>query len=141
KDLLADVRTTVGDLRAAGPGDLRSALTRIASAVQSLDIWVEVDEEIAVDEQQAEALLRAGQEIITNAVKHSEAKELWLTVVYEADQVRLTGANDGFAPRTVAPGHGLRGLRERVELLDGSLDVRPYPQFTIEVSLPVRVTE
>lgn len=141
KDLLADVRSTVGELRDAGPGDLRTALERIASAVQSLDIDVQVDEEVTVDEQQAEALVRAGQEIITNSIKHGEAKELWLTVEQHDAQIRLQGTNDGLAPRRVVPGHGLQGLRERIELLGGTLTLRPHPYFTVEVSLPQSLTE
>lgn len=141
RELLADVRTTVGELRDAGPGDLRAALRRIASAVQSLEIRVEVAEEVTVDEQQAEALLRAGQEIITNAVKHAEATELLLAVDREHSQVRLTGTNNGIAPRTVVFGHGLQGLRERVELLGGTLNLRPHPHFTVEVRLPVCAAE
>ena len=141
KELLADVRTTVGELREAGPGDLRTALLRIASSVQSVDIDVQVDEEVSVDEQQAEALLRAGQEIITNAIKHGETRELWLTVELNGAEIRLMGTNDGLAPRKVVPGHGLQGLRERVELLGGSLSVRPHPHFTVEVTLPQPVTE
>lgn len=141
KDLLADVRTTVGELREAGPGDLRTALQRIASAVQSLDISIEVAPEVTVDEQQAQALLRAGQEIITNAVKHAEAYKLWISLEQDSAGVRLTGTNDGFSPRRVVLGHGLQGLRERVELLGGTLTVQPHPYFTVEVSLPLCGTE
>lgn len=136
KDLLADVRSTVGELRDAGPGDLRTALQRIASAVQSLEISIEVAPEVTVDEQQAQALLRAGQEIITNAVKHSEAYKLWITLEQDSPGVRLRGTNDGLSPRRVVPGHGLQGLRERVELLGGTLTLTPHPHFTVEVSLP-----
>lgn len=141
KGLLGSVRTTVGELRAAGPGNLRTALRRVASAVQSLDIFVEVDQSVTVDEQQAEALLRTGQEIITNTVKHAEARELRISVTQDSEGVRLKGTNDGLAPRKVVPGHGLQGLRERVELLSGTLTVRPHPYFTVEVSLPQSVTE
>lgn len=136
KELLANVRNTVGELRAAGPGNLRDALQRIASAVQSLDISVEIDNDVIVDEQQAEALVRAGQEIITNALKHSEAKELWIAVAQDDSGVELSGANDGPAPRNITLGNGLRGLSERVTLLGGQLSVDPYPTFTVTVTLP-----
>ena len=141
KELLTDVRTTVGEMREAGPGDLLAALRRIASAVQSLDIWVDVAEEVEVDEQQAEALLRAGQEIITNTVKHAEAHQLKLTVERDSSGVKLTGTNDGVAPRRVVPGHGLQGLRERVELLGGQLSIRPRPHFTVTIELPLGAAE
>ncbi|GAA4917057.1 sensor histidine kinase [Nesterenkonia rhizosphaerae] len=136
KQLLAEVRATVGELRASGSADLQASLQRLAAAVPSLDIHVEVDPAVSVDDQQAEALLRAAQEIITNAIKHSEAQELTLSVRREGTDTVLTGTNDGYAPKVVTFGHGLTGLRERVELLGGNLSVSSSPNFTVEVRLP-----
>ena len=71
------------------------------------------------------ALYRAAQEGITNALRHGQARQLWLTVQGQAAGVRLTLTDDGrglppdWAERT---GHyGLRWLTERVETLGGSL--------------------
>ncbi len=137
KDLLAEVRATVGELRNSGPGDLRASLERLAAAVPSLEIHVEVEPAVSVDDQQAEALIRAAQEIITNTVKHSEARELSLVLSAEGTEMVLTGTNDGLAPKSITFGHGLTGLRERVELLDGELSISSSPYFTVQVRLPV----
>ncbi|WP_191089664.1 sensor histidine kinase [Nesterenkonia ebinurensis] len=136
KQLLADVRATVGELRETGPGDLQTHLERLAAAVPSLEIQVDVAPVVAVDDQQTAALVRAAQEIITNAVKHSQAQQLSLTLGQAGPEVVLTGSNDGLAPKTITLGHGLTGLRERVELLGGQLRVSSSPQFTIQVRLP-----
>lgn len=136
KDLLHDVRSTVGELRQSDPGDLQENLERLAAAVPSLEIHVEVDDAVTVDDQESAALVRAAQEIITNTVKHAEAQELSLTVAGEGPDTVLTGINDGLAPKRITPGHGLTGLRERVELLGGELKVSSSPQFTVEVRLP-----
>ncbi|WP_162319973.1 sensor histidine kinase [Nesterenkonia haasae] len=136
KELLADVRATVGELRATEPGDLQAQLERIAGSVPSLEIHVETDAIAAVDDQQGTALVRAAQEIITNTVKHSEARELSLVLTQDASHVILTGTNDGLAPKTVTFGHGLTGLQERVELLGGQLSVTTSPCFTVQVQLP-----
>lgn len=136
KDLLHEVRSTVGELRESEPGDLQATLERLAAAVPSLEIHVEVDDAVIVDDQESAALVRAAQEILTNTVKHSEAQELSLTVVAEGQGTVLTGTNDGLAPKRITHGHGLTGLRERVELLDGELSVSSSPQFTVEVRLP-----
>ncbi|GAA1823897.1 sensor histidine kinase [Nesterenkonia flava] len=140
KELLGEVRTTVGELREAEPADVRANVERLAAAVPSLSIQVEVDPAVAVDEEQAGALVRAAQEIITNTVKHSEAQNLSLTVSLSdratGAAVILRAVNDGVAPKRVVFGHGLNGLRERLELLGGELVVTPWPEFTVEVLLP-----
>lgn len=136
KDLLADVRGTVGELRETTPGDLQQSLHRLASAVPSLDIHIEVDAGAPADEETSTTLVRAAQEIITNTIKHAEATELLLRVRMVEDTLILSGTNDGAAPRTITPGHGLTGLKERLELLGGSLEIRTTPQFTVEAQLP-----
>ncbi|GAA1534986.1 signal transduction histidine kinase [Microbacterium ginsengiterrae] len=137
KDLLTDVRTTVGELRAAGPVDLRRDLERLARAVPSLQIHVAVDEGIDAGEQTCAAVVRAAQEIITNTIKHAEATELELELVREEDRLVLRGANDGTIPAGITPGHGLTGLSERLALLGGELVIRTTDQFTVEARLPL----
>lgn len=137
KDLLANVRTTVGELRQDGTVDLQQSLERLAGTVLSLEIHIEVDPEVQADEETSTTLVRAAQEIITNTIKHAEATELALTVTLAEGTLTLTGTNDGPAPRTITPGHGLTGLRERLELLGGTLDISTEPHFTVKAHLPM----
>lgn len=138
KGLLADLRSTVGELRDSEPGDLQVRLGRLAAAVPSLEIHIEAEEPLLVDDQQAAALVRAAQEIITNTVKHSGASELSLAVRRQESSVVLTGVNDGKAPKSISLGHGLTGLRERAELLGGELKVASSPEFTVMFQFPLR---
>lgn len=137
KDLLSSLRSTVGQLREDDPGDLQHNLQRLADSVSSLEIHVEVDNEVQPEEETTATLVRTAQEIITNALKHAEATELLLKVTLEQGTVMLTGANDGAAPQHITPGHGLTGLRERLELLGGRLSISSSPQFTVKAQLPV----
>ena len=137
KDLLADVRSTVGELREADPGDLQQSLQRLAGAVPRLEIHVEVGAGVQPDEDVSAALVRAAQEIITNTVKHAEASELALTVELDEGTLTLKGTNDGPTPHSITPGHGLTGLKERLEPLGGSLDISTRPYFTVQVQLPL----
>lgn len=137
KELLADVRSTVGQLRQDHPGDLQDSLQRLAGAVPSLEIHVDVDAAVLVDEEISATLVRAAQEIITNTVKHSEATELLLTITLDEGTVTLSGINDGTPPRTITLGHGLTGLRERLELLGGHLKIHTTGHFTVEAQVPV----
>jgi signal transduction histidine kinase/uncharacterized protein YdeI (BOF family) len=73
-------------------------------------------------------LLRIGQEAVSNALKHAHAREIAVEVKYEPSLVRLVVCDDGqgFEPAAeVRAGHfGLRGMRERVEQMNGELSIR-----------------
>ena len=74
---------------------------------------------------------------MTNAVKHSQAANLWLQVTSDHDGVRLVARNDGSPqPGATKPGSGLVGMRERLESLGGKLAVRSEGGFTIDAWLP-----
>src|SRR3954464_1589234 len=64
------------------------------------------------------AIYRLAQESITNARRHARhATQVTVAVTGEADQVRLTIDDDGFAAGGRAPaGYGLVGMRERAPL-------------------------
>ncbi|MEU4580454.1 histidine kinase [Nonomuraea sp. NPDC023979] len=136
KDVLADVRSTVGELRVPSQADVQQDLERLARAVPSLEIHVEVDAEVEADEERSTVLVRVAQEIITNTLKHAGAAELALTVKLEDGTLTLTGINDGTTPGSITMGNGLTGLKERLKPFGGHLTIRTTPQFTVEARLP-----
>jgi signal transduction histidine kinase len=73
---------------------------------------------------QAEAVLRAVQEGLTNAVRHSLAQNLWVVLRRDGDALRLDIRDDGRGSGEVRAGNGLSGMRERLEAVGGGLDVR-----------------
>ena len=93
------------------------------------------------------ALLRTAQESLVNAAKHAPGAELDVCLVYRADAVRLVIANDlagggadATRPRmeTVDGGYGLTGMRERLKLLRGTLEVGPVgDRWIVAADLPL----
>ncbi|MEU9305646.1 sensor histidine kinase [Streptomyces sp. NPDC048269] len=73
------------------------------------------------------ALYRAAQEGITNARRHADATRVELSAVYGDHEARLVVADDGRGfpadSRTRQSGFGLRGMRERLALLGGRVQV------------------
>jgi signal transduction histidine kinase len=66
------------------------------------------------------------QEAITNVLKHAHATRVEVTIVYEPDAVLLTVSDNGIGapePAGASTGHGLIGMRERVEVFSGELGV------------------
>ncbi len=93
-------------------------------------------------------LLRIGQEALTNAVKHSQARHITIELHFEPGTVRLSVIDDGrgFSPEASSlngGGHfGLLDMRERAQSLGCSLQVRSQPgqgtQITIEAAVTPR---
>ena len=90
---------------------------------------------------------RVTQEALANVSKHAKARHVWIRLAAEEHGVDLTIRDDGIgfdpaqAARLLKDGHyGLAGMRERVELGGGRLDLdsRPGEGTTIGVALPPR---
>lgn len=87
------------------------------------------------------ALYRIAQEALTNACKHSESKKVTVTMTQEGQEVRLEVQDwgIGFDPEAVGEGHfGLEGIRQRVRLLGGRLNVESKdPGTLVQVVVPI----
>jgi signal transduction histidine kinase len=85
------------------------------------------------------ALYRAAQEALTNARKHAPGAPLAIALEFRADDVVLRVDNGAAmsAPTAVTSGFGLQGMRERLELAGGQLDVGATPSgWRVEASVP-----
>ncbi|MFI9172428.1 sensor histidine kinase [Streptomyces lincolnensis] len=85
------------------------------------------------------ALHRAAQESVTNACRHARASQVTVVVRLAGGAARLevTDNGRGFAPEAAAAGFGLLGMRERVHLVAGSVDVESSPGAGTRVTVTV----
>jgi signal transduction histidine kinase len=90
------------------------------------------------------AAYRIVQEALANAAKHAGGTRAWVVVRYREHAVEVEIGDDGRNPDGVpAPGanggHGLIGMRERVALYGGTLDLgrRPAGGFRVHARLPL----
>lgn len=138
RDLLADVRSTVDALRTDPRDGLAASLARIGADAPGLDVAVEVADGVRPDEEQAAALVRAVKEIVTNTLRHADARELWIDLGLDGGTVRLTAADDGRGAADARPGNGLTGMRERFEALGGGAAFDGGDGFRVSAWMPVR---
>jgi signal transduction histidine kinase len=132
---LAEARRTVRDLRSESlEGGLGPALEAIArSLTEGTGVVVEVRSSGAprtLGSAAETALLRAGQEALTNAVRHARASRVWVRIAYTHRGASIEVRDDGrgFDVSAVGPGgFGLRGMRERVEEAGGRIEIRSRP--------------
>ncbi|KQQ08370.1 sensor histidine kinase [Rathayibacter sp. Leaf296] len=109
-----------------------------------VQVGIEADDCRSLSMQTQTALLRLAQGAVANALQHSGAERITVTLRHAGDIARLTVVDDGsgFDPDSSAgPGRrdsfGLRAMRERTEQLGGSLRVASGPSGTcVAVELP-----
>ena len=138
--LLADVREVVHSLGDERSVDLRGALTTLVAGAHSPVVHLSVPEDLHIDDpSKAHAVFRCVQEAITNAVRHARARNLWIHLTQSSDGLEVRISDDGDGGVEVKPGHGLKGMRERLEEVGGWMKVQAAPGhgFTIEAWVPV----
>ena len=122
RSLLAKVRDVVGTLRRYDGHDIKPVLEALAASVPQVEVHLDVPESLALQPVEvAQTLLRAGQEIITNTLRHGGARNLWLAGRAGDYGVRLVSRDDGPGADGFRLGHGLSGLRERFQEQGGEI--------------------
>ncbi|MCL8011399.1 sensor histidine kinase [Streptomyces sp. AS02] len=146
---LGDVRQSVRALRdeatrptlAATRPTLAAALAALAqdgAAGPRVTVEVSGDED-GYGAVELTALYRAAQEAVTNARRHARASQVTVVVRLAGGSARLEVTDDGrgFAPDAAAAGFGLLGMRERVHLVAGSVEVDSSPGAGTQVTVTV----
>ncbi len=143
KQLLADVREVVRTLRTDEPVDLERILAPLVEDIPRPQIHLRVPRDVSFeDPERAHALVRCIQEIVTNAVKHARAQNLWIELERGEGGILIHARDDGQGARELRPGHGLTGMRERLEKLGGRLELRSPPRqgFFVDARIPIPET-
>ncbi|MET8007718.1 sensor histidine kinase [Nonomuraea glycinis] len=135
RDLLGDVRATVGEMRTEF-ADLSTILRQIVRDLPDLEVSIEIAPGVRAGEEQTAALVRAVQEVVTNTIRHAGARELWIDVTSDGDAVCLSAADDGHGDADPVLGNGLRGLAERFEALGGDVRVDGRRGFRVTARVP-----
>ncbi|KQV17121.1 sensor histidine kinase [Kitasatospora sp. Root107] len=118
-------------------------LDRLVSTAADAGVRVEVRHRgeprplpTAVDQ----SAFRILQESVTNVVRHAATRHCRATVDYRPRELLVEVVDGGHGGAvTAGSGYGLRGMRERVALLDGSFTAGPRPEggFRVAVRLPL----
>jgi signal transduction histidine kinase len=149
EDQITELNRLINDLRPA-------ALERLglAGALQALaeecsaraDVEVEARIEIAAEASGEEPsrdeeriIYRLVQEALTNIVKHAHASHVGVSAEEVEGTVRIVVRDDGdgFDTETARTGRGLTGMRDRIELFGGEIEVSSNPGGGTEISARV----
>lgn len=89
------------------------------------------------------ALYRATQEGLTNVRRHARASRVDVLLDYQPNEVHLQIKDNGVGAAETPEGFGLLGIRERMQLLGGSLEISTGTGkgFCLMASVPVEYTD
>jgi signal transduction histidine kinase len=150
REALSDMRRLLGVLRSddaaeRAPQPQLKDLPELVAITRRVGVQVDVsmsDDQRVVPDGVGLCAYRIVQEALSNACRHAPGSPVSVTVSYDPDALRLrvrNGPSASLAPSTSRrPGHGLAGMRERVNLLGGSLSAEPAPDggFAVNAVLP-----
>ena len=152
RDGLTDVRRSIKALRpdALEHSSLAQALEglvenfRLTTSAQIA--YFQETEELKLDPDEEDALYRVVQEGLTNAVRHGHADRIEIRITRTGDAVSVSVRDNGTGCAVLEEGFGLRHMRERLEMLGGTLTygnlekdaADGYTGFFITVCLTVR---
>ena len=109
------------------------------SQVSDVSIYFETDEKhLKFDEDEENAIYRVIQESITNAVRHGKAEKIWITLKRVDGEILLVIKDNGTGAKKMESGFGTRHIRERIEMLKGTVDFDGQHGFTVTAHIPIR---
>lgn len=121
---------------------IAAALERLGERFEretSMLVEVTTDVEVAIDRDLEVVLLRCAQEGLANVRKHSGASRASIRLVLTASErsLRIADNGAGFDLAAARDGYGLSGMRERLTLVGGTLDVQSGEDgTTLLITLP-----
>nr|BFD82239.1 histidine kinase [Streptomyces sp. Xyl84] len=139
RDGLEETRQALSALRGELT-PLEDFLNQLVAATDGAEVTVSGDRR-QLPAEASQAVRRVAQEALTNVRKHAPGAKVRLRLDYGEHQVMLDVRDSGGPPGDLSGaggGYGLLGMRERAELLGGSLEAGPREEgFVVTLKVPV----
>jgi signal transduction histidine kinase len=140
--LLAEIRESVSAWREDEIRDLSIALKQLLQDVTGVQTHLATEGDLAyIPASVAHGLYRCAQEAVTNVLRHSEAKNLWIELTQRDAVVQLAIKDDGRGCSELTKGNGLHGIQSRVREMHGTLEFPSLRSEGFVVALRVPIKE
>jgi two-component system, NarL family, sensor histidine kinase DesK len=144
RDIAQVARRSLNDVREAVAGyrqpTLQAELSSARSALRAAGIGLLVEGDVdPLPPEQDGVLAWCLREAVTNVLRHSGAKRCEVHISGDGGTASLEVADDGHGATSLNGGSGLVGMRERIELVGGTMEVGAENGggLHIQVSLPL----
>jgi signal transduction histidine kinase len=142
RTVLQEVKAIVNSWRNDRPVDFPREMRQLADELPHPKLHINCASDLAfADARTGRALLRTVQEIVTNAIRHGAAHNVWIDIERGERSVRLAARDDGHSAGVVTEGVGLAGMRRRMEELGGTLSAGHSVSGGFEVHAELPATD
>ena len=136
RQALSDVRDAIRGYRSQGlPAELALAKSTLETA--GVAVHCDAATTLKLPAVQESVLSLAVREAVTNVVRHAQARTCSLRLEQQNGCCRLEIHDDGRGGQNLE-GNGLRGMRERVEMLGGTLNRDTVAGTRLVITLPLK---
>ncbi len=147
KASIEEVRQIAADLRPShlerlGLKQAIEAMVETAQKASAVKLHCDVEEvgDVFTAEEQI-LVFRVVQEAVSNVLKHSYAREAWVKLWQEGRQIELEVSDDGVGISLASGGRtgmGMKGIEERVTMLQGEYHVETAPGAGCRIKIRIR---
>jgi two-component system, NarL family, sensor histidine kinase DesK len=135
RQALSEVRDAIRGYRSRG---LEAELAQAKSTLETAGVTVKYEAaRVALPALHESVLSMAVREAVTNVVRHAQARNCSLRLQQQNGSCRLEVEDDGRGG-SQNEGNGLRGMRERVEMLGGTLTRDSHAGTRLTITLPLK---
>lgn len=120
---------------------LREMLDETANTTGTKIYFVTYGENINYGIDEEETIYRIVQEGTTNSLRHGKATEMWVRIDRKPEGTEITIKDNGSGSEEIVEGFGLTHMRERVEMLKGTISFSSEEGFEIFAFIPIRKNE
>lgn len=136
RDSLTSIREVVETLRGNSSILLADKTIQVLVDEFSTKTGVKIDLNVSGKATQnydlVTALYHILQEGMTNALRHGNATNIWIELIYNNDIVEFTVKDNGTGAEIIKEGYGIKGIKERVKALNGSVEFKSEKGFIVE---------
>jgi signal transduction histidine kinase len=134
KPMLTDLSEAIRDSADACPDHV---LTSLVNSFALIGTVIHQKNSLPDDREVALAFAEVVREGSTNAVRHADARNVFVSFEEQKDAFTLILRNDGSLPMgDIEEGGGITGMRQRVGELGGTLAITVWPHFSIVARVP-----
>ena len=109
--------------------------TKLIETARSIGVEIHLKGDLPKSERDMKTLISIVHEALNNAIRHAEAKNVWIDISEDSTRINLSIKNDGHKPSSeIKEKGGLKNIRARLEIYGGTIDIDTSEGFALRTS-------
>lgn len=131
------IQAMMDDISRAEIADPATELSSIIETLSFVGIALEVSGELPKNDTISRLLVNIIRESSTNAIRHSHATRVKVSIIHANGFFEMSVSSDGFPISTIgAERTGIKSMRDALNDIGGELKITQDPLFSLEVKIP-----